>query len=722
MTRDRLARSLLLHPVIAAAAVLLWSVPVEARIVVARPNSNQAVTFQVQRADPETQDLLADFSDLLDRGEWTQAFRMMDELRTRAGGQLIERQRKGAEPDRKEEKSTQDDAGSGVLAPVDDVLRDAVLELPPAGREAFVLFYDGQAVELERTMREAAPGSDEQAGLAQRLVDAYLVTRSGAAAADLLGDVMYERGRFAEAERYWSLIARAHPGGAGIDPARLATKRALAAARSGDGDAARVLEHRLAGEVVTLAGRPVAAGEVVAMVRDGADAAGDVGSPGGVASVSGAVYRPTPILPAADAQPLWQVELMARGVAGDDSTTRTVQNRVNQPTFVMLDVPPTLVVEGDRVLGNWMGVCFAVDAESGRMLWRTQPLSDAISTSRLQQMVQMGMFHPQRFTLTPLQDRVLAVGATMGQQGDAPSLTMLDAQNGRTLWTSTKIGELRNTAFLGPVMVVGNEVLAVTTQRESAALDLRGLDLATGNTTWSLRLGEVMMPVQYGYGSTVSPLPALVRRGTTLYVITGNGATLAVDLPTRRLAWVHSYEAPPMMMTRMALHRGSTRAATLDWHTQALLHDDTLYIKEAGGRRLYALDPAQRDVQWEREADNAASLVAAAGERLFLLENRLQALDRESRSMTWALPLRGTSPVNGPIITPDHVLVCSGSGVVRVGIESGREEASFDFKEKLDRFASRGTPEGCGVLPLGDDALLTITSETITAWPLPKAE
>lgn len=703
---------------IAVAIVLLCVVVAEAQArIVVRSAQDQGLTFQVQRADPETQDLLTDLGDLLDRGEWTQAFRMMDDLRTRAAGQLIERGQEADPPGKPRGKG----GTSGVLAPVDEVLRQAVLELPASGRDAFVLFYDGQAQALERRMREARPGSDEQASLAGQLVDRFLVTRSGAAGAEVLGDVMYERGRFVEAARAWSLIEGAHPAGpaaVGVDPAGLAVKRALVAARLGEVDAARTLEHRLGGGVVTLAGRTLPAAEAVALVQQQAALAGTDTSSGGNAAVEGAAFLLSAALPDADASPLWRVDLVDARIADKVREAQNPQQRQPQ-NGALLDLPPTCLVQGDRLYGNWLGVCFAVDTATGRMLWRSEPLSAAVRSARLGHMMNRGLFHPQRFTLTHADDRLLAVGATMGVGGDGPTLTAYAADTGRVLWTTQNHNDLRTTAFLGPVLIVGDEAVAVTSESDSAALDLRGLDLQTGAPVWSLRLGEVMANAQYGYGNTAPPLPAMVRQGATAFIVTGNGATLAVDLPTRRIAWVHSYEAPPMVMTRMTINRNYTQAPTLAWSTSALLIDHTLYVKEAGGRRLYALDPGKRDVIWETPADPGASLAAATAGQLFLIENRLQAIDRRDATLDWAPPLRGMSPMNNPVVTPEHLLVCSRSGVSRIRLDNGREEKSFDFKAGIDRYARR-EPDGCGLIPLGEHALLTITSETLTAWPLPE--
>ena len=106
--------------------------------------------------------------------------------------------------------------------------RRAVLAgLAPEGLAAYRLFYDADAKKL----LDAAEGATEQATL-ERIFSSYFPTTVGDDAADRLGDLLFEQGRFDRAADCWLAVLKEHPD-SDLSPAWISVKAAIALARGG---------------------------------------------------------------------------------------------------------------------------------------------------------------------------------------------------------------------------------------------------------------------------------------------------------------------------------------------------------------------------------------------------------------------------------------------------------------------------------------------------------
>ena len=111
------------------------------------------------------------------------------------------------------------DGENGFIIPVARKRRSILAALPPDGQAAYRLFYDAEAKKL----LDEADGPAELKNL-ERIYSAYFITSVGDNAADRLGDLYFELGRFDRAADCWL-----------ADPARTPRYRSLARLAVGEG-------------------------------------------------------------------------------------------------------------------------------------------------------------------------------------------------------------------------------------------------------------------------------------------------------------------------------------------------------------------------------------------------------------------------------------------------------------------------------------------------------
>src|SRR5262245_29001943 len=100
--------------------------------------------------------------------------------------------------------------GAGGLVPVESgrlvsarrLAQAELSRLPPEALKAYRGHVDGQA---RRRLEQALATRDE--GLLRRVAEETFCSRPAETALDALGDLAFERGRFAEAEAWWRLLA-----------------------------------------------------------------------------------------------------------------------------------------------------------------------------------------------------------------------------------------------------------------------------------------------------------------------------------------------------------------------------------------------------------------------------------------------------------------------------------------------------------------------------------
>ena len=158
-------------------------------------------------ASSEVKEAFDDFERFRRRGAWERALKSLYTIPEDQTGRFV-------------------DGQNGYIIPVAKKRRAVLAELPPEGLATYRLFYDDPAKKLI----EQAEGPTELKTL-ERIFSAYFLTSVGDNAADRLGDLYFEMGRFDRAADCWLAVLREHPD-SDLSPALISVKAALALYRA----------------------------------------------------------------------------------------------------------------------------------------------------------------------------------------------------------------------------------------------------------------------------------------------------------------------------------------------------------------------------------------------------------------------------------------------------------------------------------------------------------
>src|SRR5207237_10282967 len=131
----------------------------------------------------------------------------------------------------------------------------------------------------------------------------------------------------------------------------------------------------------------------------------------------------------------WQCDFADQDVL--DKITQTANNWGWQGMFSQFaNFVPTSDTDGKRVYVNWLGACFALDANTGKMLWRTDKFTDI--SERVEQLIQSSPDVYAYSTVALANDRVLfvRVPAKRINYDEPMRLTCHDANTGSQKWSS----------------------------------------------------------------------------------------------------------------------------------------------------------------------------------------------------------------------------------------------------------------------------------------------
>ena len=284
-------------------------------------NDQPSRPLQMPAASSETKEAFDDFERFVRRGAWERATKALYAIPEAQATRFV-------------------DGPDGFIIPVARKRRAVLAGLSPEGQAAYRLFYDADAKKL----LDQAEGPAEQAIL-ETLYSSYFLTSVGDNAADRLGDLYFEQGRFDHAAECWLAVFRERPDSE-LSPALMAVKAALALARAGrraEGEAIRKeVAGRYADEIVTIGGRKAKAAEHIRL------APGDAGP--GVTPASASVGDgPPPALAEAIAA-AWQLRFGASVTAGmtPPEATQWEANTLSGAVPAVAIEGPTLSDEGRR--------------------------------------------------------------------------------------------------------------------------------------------------------------------------------------------------------------------------------------------------------------------------------------------------------------------------------------------------------------------------------------
>lgn len=644
--------------------------------------------FRLPKADQSLLDLMTDLDRHAEKGLWEKAFLSIDPLFDSAQASMIP-------------------LGGGRYVPMRERLWLRLATLPPDGRDAFSLFYDAKARQMmqELTAPEAV-GLQEELPAAEHLFERYFMTSVGVEAADRLGDLYFEAGRFDEAEHCWRAILDYRSGG-GIDDVQLQAKRLTAMARAGRADLyaalAEALPQRYPDASVTAGGDRVLLADYIARLQ--AYLPEDQGTSADVATGPELL---SPGLPRDDVAIAWRSRFLSE--KGKSSIEEAVRNWWGAAASGLTDSVPATTCDQERLYGNWLGSVFAIDLATGKLLWATTPFGEV--PGKVQELMNSGRATGGQYSIDVVNGVVIATLIPMENVNwnEPYRLWAIDAESGKVLWKSQSVSELGDASFVGRPLAYADSLLQVSHEGDDPKLTLLALEPRSGKRLWQLPLGTATMSNNYR-GNLTSPVPSMIRRDDLLYVLTNNGALIAIDLESRSMRWAVTFPPPPAADENMRWNGGGETA-----HTQrpgTVVRDgSTLYVKEAGGRRVLAISADDGEILWDHAAAPESVIVGCDEAHLYLLGDGLLARSKTSGVADWSATLPRGGGSYSALLGRDHLLVYTRRGLYEIQTTNGDTRAKFRHKSLTGQD---------GTLLLTDRLFIGVGSETITAFHRPDA-
>ena len=208
-------------------------------------------------------------------------------------------------------------------------------------------------------------------------------------------------------------------------------------------------------------------------------------------------------------------------------------------------------------------------------------------------------------------------------------------------------------------------------------------------------------------GMQVTPDAVLAARGSKLFVLTNNGAVLAVDLPSRALDWAFTYApSAPAYDPRFGFNPMMQSTVT---HTPGALRivGSTLLLKEADNAAMYAVDLTGPTLLWRRPVDSSETIAHADERGVMLLGQDLSFMDMASRQLMWSAHLPGLGSAVRPVLSAGHIDLFLPRGIFDMDTSDG---------DTLRIFRGYDHDSGGGTLWREGDRLVAVSSQKITAY------
>lgn len=591
----------------------------------------------------------------------------------------------------------------GFLVNADDRIFMALTSLPAEGREAFRLFFDGKArKQFAGIPTQTSFKSPQAISDAKKIYAQYFLTSVGDDVADLLGNDAFERGEFPLAARYWQSILDHHPDTT-LPEIEINVKYALALIRNRESERAastiQVISQQFSGEKITLGGKLV---DPVVYLNSLLTDEPAKASPAltQTAADPGVVNQPVKLQKSKN-KPLWKLTYL------DETAEKAIVQSQSDyygrgksyQTFV-----PSMAVDAKRAYINFYGVCFAIDLQSGKLVWRNAKFTDLgkhFSNYSFHRTSMLKQYHISVSGNTVL--TTLIPEKEMNRYQASYKLIAYQGDSGKTLWTA-KIG---SESFLSKPLVDGNHVYVISHAQNNKLIKLNSLSLKSGNKEWSIPLGTVVSGTSSN-GAQIMPVPLIQKQGDSLTILTNNGALFEVSIPLKAINWVFRY---PYKTNQSNTHNyNSPINEEIELHTngQMIRDQNVIYFKEAGSNEVYALDLPAKKVIWKRPVKLSAQIVGLDQKNVYLMSKELEAVDRKSHQLNWAVSLPVAAGGLSALIAPKDAWIFTSRGIFEVSKTNG---------DIMNIYRGSDLSSLGGAIDLHNGLMICISNQAITAYP-----
>jgi outer membrane protein assembly factor BamB len=651
------------------------------------PENNGQHPFLLPVQPTEIGEAMEDFRRFAGRKQWEKAFKHLEKVFNATSNGLVL-------------------TADGIMLPSRMIAREALLELPPAGQDAYRLFFDAEAKKL----LEQAQGPEELNKLSQ-IFSRFLVTSVGDTAADKLGDMHFEAGNFAQAVHAWRSILEQRPDSR-ISRARLRVKIGVGLARQGNWAEFRtllkVVEEQHAGEKLTLGGREVSS---VDYLRGMAERSKGVATP----AVQSGGGPPADIPLSGDPAPLWQFQFFPPPDVqpGQEAQPGLRMQQMWGPSSVS-DLVPPVVADQSRMYANLLGYDVGIDLESGKLLWRSGRFFDVPQKAQ-----QGGLANLEQFGVAAGSGRIWSVAIdtkaqnqNQGRQmpgGAKFEIVAREADTGKQVFSSQQASELKEWSLRGSPLLVGERVfVAASKTNNTRELSVLALNSKDGKLLWSSTIGNYTTEQNYWYGAVErGNQPSLLLHDGRLYVDSHAGSLVQLDAASGQIEWGLNYASDTTQMHRFWSPWGMrTEQYTV---SPPQLVNGVLYVKGMRSRQLYAVDPVRPKVLWHRPVPRVATLIGVDEGRFYMGGEEISAFDLATRRILWSVRVNLGTTWAKPLLTQGRIYHFSSRGIFEIDKSDGNVVHLF-----------RGTDLQSlgGELLVTPKALLAISNLAVTAYPL----
>ncbi len=648
-------------------------------------NDNPGRPLQMPPASTEAKEAIDDFERFQRRNAWERALKSLYTI-----------------PEAQIQRFV--DGENGFIIPILRKRRAILAALPSNGRAACRLFYDAEA----KRLFDEADGPLELKNL-ETIYSAYFITSVGDNAADRLGDLYFEMGRFDRAADCWLAVLRESPD-TDLSPALLSVKAALALSRAGrESEFAQLrteLTERYGDDKISIAGQTAAPAEQLRRLLS------DETQKTEAKATASNVTEPSPNLGSA-IDPVWQTRFADSIEAG-----MTPPEMIQWESNPLSTAVPAVTVEGSTLFANYLGFTFAIDLKSGKLLWRSGSFHH-LEMLAMQDAARM--VDSTRFAIVASGSHLWSLGRDLKEQNFMAPFRLIcrRADSGETVWQSSDLNDYALYDLVGPPILVAGK-LFITAKTQANPQQQQGppqqLVLAIqphdGKLLWKTEVGtfrQAGYPFFYYYARDPSPQPQLVHRAGALFVDTHVGILAKLDVDTGVLDWGYGYRTDAVQgQSRMFFFGYNQQSEPTTASSAPLQAGEAFLVKGMQSDRIYAVDPNRMKVLWERPISKSSRLLGTNDRTVFLGGPELSALDLKTRELLWATRVPNGSADGHLLVRPDGLWQLTPRGVFEIDPQSGAVRRIF-----------RGKDLGAvgGNLFLTDQLVLAISNRTISAYP-----
>ena len=681
-------RTLLLIGCILATASLWQSSRADAQVLIAGDDEAESKDkppqppFLLPAQPTEIGEAMEDFRRFAGRKQWEKAFKHLEKVFSATSDGLVL-------------------TADGIMLPSRMIAREALLELPTPGQDAYRLFFDAEAKKL----LEQAVGKEEL-GKLSAIFSRFVVTSVGDSAADKLGDLHYEAGNTEQAVNAWRTILEQRPDSQ-ISKVRLRTKIGIALARQKHWvefqELLKTVEQQHATEKLTIGGKEVLAVSHLKSLAERRESQAVAAAPSGATHTVPAGDFPLPI----DVEPLWQFRFFpASDPKSGVPTGLQIQNRWGGQQNASDWVPPA-AADGSRLYVNFVGYDLGIDIESGKLLWRSGRIFDA------PQKAQQGGISPlEQHGLVAGGGRVWSVARETGdgrQQGEAAKFGLVSREldTGKKVFNSQQSADLKEWSIRGTPLLAGERLyLAANKPNQARDLEVLAVNSKDGKRLWSTKIGSYTSESN-PYSMERTFQPSLLLHGGHLYVDTHSGSLVQLDAVSGQVEWGLNYVSEVSQSHRFWGWGGGMSEPFTVGPPQMV--NGILYLKGMRSRKLYAVDPQRPRVLWHRSVPRIADIAGIDENRFYLGGEDISAFDLATRKIIWSVKVNvGTSWAH-PLVTQNRIYYFSARGIYEINKADGKVVRVFRGAD----LESLG-----GNLIVTPKALIAISNLAVTAYPL----